>query len=265
MTMTLLQACGGSDSPPTSDLPSPQEPEPSPSTGAFPDPFVRGSFVHDFIVGPSLFRSGITIASGIITQDLDSGAITTIDTITLSADGIVDNIAGDASYAIGRWVAGVATGLSADPTTTTTLGDSDVVHYIVFNLPSAFPASGNYDCTLDAATAPTRAYTGIGSEAPTTGIASAGDEPVTLIFGADGAHTGGAFNITVGDSIVPVPLPDFIIREPQFLQVGNITPFAAVIDAGSGNYALAVGYEVVVPLSGYYHGMAHLSCNAVAP
>ena len=127
-----------------------------------------------------------------------AGALTTIDSNVLSGSTSVKEIAGDATYAMGRWAAGTVTTSSGATILTGT--DNRAYHYIAINVPSAFPATGSLACSAGAFTSPT--YTG-GGVTGTTGTATGS---ATLIFGAGGATVGGSVNVTSAGSAGSVAL-----------------------------------------------------------
>ncbi|KAF7962650.1 hypothetical protein AWV80_19095 [Cupriavidus sp. UYMU48A] len=126
-------------------------------------------------------------------QAADSGAVTVINSTTLTGDTSTREISGDAGFAMGRWAKGTVT---APGGTRALDGVSNAAyHYVLLNGFPAFPADAAYNCDAGKFTAPTyiggtnvaaSAYTGT-----TTGAS-------TLVFSDDGAAVGVNLTATAG-------------------------------------------------------------------
>ena len=184
LVLVLLQGCGGGGN----DAPaSPEQPAPAPSDAPPPEtqgplpllendgsvsaPFVRTDRSRYMLIsaGGSSFDA-LTDA-----EQADSGAMTRLNATRLGGDSVTGEIAGDASFAMGRWVKGTVTGATGAETLTG--GNDHSYHYAAYNIPASFPATGDYRCGAnpDFATPPTRVSAS--GSGPDGGGISTGDFP----------------------------------------------------------------------------------------
>jgi hypothetical protein len=287
LASALLQACGGGDGGDTvataptgstangngDSATTTTQPAASGDQGSVSAPFaVTADLSRYMIFSPSGSKFGGLTA----TSQAASGAITDLETtnssITFSDSGVTKDIAGDASYALGRWVTGTITTASGtyDPNTQVLVlilpGQSNVLpgtdqgsyHYAAYNILASLPTAGNYACALQSSTTPTS-----GGSASTGSVSST----IALNFDDAGAHLTGNVNVTVGGETVAASVPSSITSPSSlsgsglFLAQGTGT-MVQVADAGNGNYALMVAYAAKLTSGSLYQGIAHMSCTA---
>jgi len=264
LTLALLQACGG-DGGDSGSASSPTgggggtTPPASGDQGSVSAPFVVNAQGRFMVFATSAASMGPLTS----VQQTDSGAVVSLsgyNTVSLSGNTLIKDIAGDASYAIGRWVQGTATIPSVGPVELTG-ADSPSYHYAVYNVPASFPATGSYTCVLQSATTPTLL---VGGRGPETGSVSS--QGVGLRFDSAGANLSGSLTITAGgesvtaDMPTPMPNPTSLVASGQYYNGSGNLP--QVTDAGNGSYGLMVGYAAQMASGAPYQGVAYMSCTA---
>lgn len=191
----------------------------------------------------------------------DSGAMTRLGANALSGASQTVNIAGDANFALGRWVSGTVTRSSGADTLTG--DDAQSYHYVAFNGVAALPASGDVNCAGGVFTEPT--YAAGSTTADKKGSASGA---ASVTFGADGGSVQGSINVTVGGETVSVKLPAAITQASATQFAGSMLGGGAgtaltLADAGNGTYALVVAYTAQLQSGARYTGLARLACSSV--
>ena len=301
LTMTLLQACGGGSGDGNAGVTPPPgggdtggnggdsttPPVTGGDEGSVSAPFAwtdSGSSYYMLFsqnvtsAGPlrteldpgGLFCPEVACSRGPIVQTA-SGALARVSQFSVAFTGntgdspfVTKNIAGDANYALGRWVQGtvVQSTLAAGVISTTVLPGTDEgsYHYVAYNIPASFPATGNYACALQSGTTPTR----VSGSGPDTGAFSG--DALALSFDAGGAHPSGALSISIGNETLTTSLPTRMVASASLGITGEFLangPGAAaqVADAGSGGYALAVGVTAQSANGALYRGIAYLRCS----
>jgi hypothetical protein len=258
--LLLLQACGGGGG--GGDNPNP------PNPGDFNAFFQPGSAARFMLVSPTGLSSG-TLTSNNTRQAAD-GAMTMLGGNQLTGNYTVQDIAGHASFATGRWTKGsVALGTGTDILTGT---DGRAYHYIAYRGVSALPS---YDifCRDGTFTIPT--YTGGGNRAALTGTSAGGS--VGIVFGDGSGELSGFAIIRVdanGEYASTFPYPKQKIDSPSsMISTGfsdSGSSFAAQLIDGGGIsfgslspnvYALAIAYSVVMPSGARYIGTGRLDCG----
>lgn len=283
LMLALLQGCGGggdSDAPASPEQPSPVTPDEPPALtidndGNVSAPFTRTDFSRYMLISPRASDFGLLTD----VAQADSGALLRLNVTRFSDSSATREIAGDASYALGRWVQGTVT----DLTGTQTLPGSDdrSYHYAAYNIPARFPATGDYLCAPQIATLPTRASgTGVDTGFLGTGLCfSAGGEVeakwgcpydrTRFEFNDAGAHflSGHWMYVTADHESVLVLMPD-LIASPDSLATsgefldGGTGAAVQITDAGDGNYAIVMAYAAKFESGALYHGVARMSCTA---
>jgi len=235
---------------------------PPPATGndqgSVSAPFVATSPSRYMLDYQNGWSNGVLVGTEQATSGAIVGLTRSSDAVSLSGSSATKDIAGDASYALGRWVTGtVTTASGADQLTGT---DDRSYHYAAYNILASFPATGSYACTLQSATTPTR----VSGSGAMTGVV---DGAINLSFDATGANLSGAMTVTVGAETVTAGVPTSIGSPTSLAATGqfyanNTGTGVQVADAGNGNYALMVAYAAKLANTSLYHGIARLSCAA---
>jgi hypothetical protein len=235
--------------------------------------FARGDASRYILLNPLGQSSGQLSSS---TQAAD-GAMTALNGNQLSGNYAVQNIAGDASFAIGRWVQGTVTTTTGADTLTGT--DGRAYHYIAYQALSAFPSTPlqcggsesfttppafQCDSMLCAAPFPPPTYTSGNSKAALTGSSVSGTAAISF-SGGQGTLTG---SVTVGANgeTATQALPG-TLSSPSAMNLTGLStsgPYtgAQLADAGNGAYALVVQFAAVTPSGARYIGVGRLPCTS---
>lgn len=250
--LSLLQACGGDgdgEAPAPAALIAPAAKAP----GAVSAKFVANENARSIL----LSKREQSILSAVPTEQADSGAMVRIGSRTLSGAQQTVDIAGDAHFALGRWVKGT---LTQDTTSVTLQGkDHESYHYIVYNRLAALPLEGQLQCKSVAATTPTSVSETQQKVGAPTGSAS-------VSFDTNGAAVEGTMQVRAGAESATVSLATKI-KNPAYMSVtGNMFangPGAAVVLANQGGAVpgLAVGYRAQLPGGDLYLGVASFVCT----
>ena len=256
----LLQACGGggggSDdaaaAPPPAAAPAPSGPANSGSVSAS---FVAGATPRYLLNGVGSFRSGPATP---FTQDA-SGAVLALGGNTLTGQTAVQQIGGDASFAMGRWVAGTVTTASGAETLTGT--DNRAYHYVLYNPLVALPVTGSLTCDAGTFTAPT--FDSGSSGAPTTGSATG---QASLSFSADGASVTGSIAVSAGSGNGSVGLNASVTSPSSTVYTGAYFSNGAgsgvtVADGGAGAYQVLGNYRAKTADGTGYIGAYRFLCK----
>ena len=188
-----------------------------------------------------------------------SGAVLKLDDAVLSGQTAVQDIRGDASFAMGRWVAGTLTTSSGSETLTGK--DNRNYHYVVYNLPDAYPASASLSCDAGTFTAPSR--DGGSSSGPLTGSTSGN---ASLSFAADGATVSGKLTVTAGSGSGSASLNTTGVK----LGVTSITggfigggggAGVQVAEGADGTYQIVGAYRAKTGDGTGYIGVYRFSCK----
>lgn len=192
-----------------------------------------------------------------------SGAVTTLSGNVLSDDGVVIEVSGDPTYAMGRWVAGTVTHDGGVEKLSGT--DNRAYHYIAVNAPAQFPKTGALNCDAGMFTTPT--YQDIGGSGTHANSGTATGS-ATLSFGASGAVIAGVVNVSVSGSTGATSLASTTetVAEPAFTSNyfvgGDSKAVVQIGDAGGGAFHLAVGYRTKLTNGAEYIGVARFRCAA---
>jgi len=244
--LTLLQACGG-------DSDGDDGPRGSKSSAPVSARFGGNENARSLL----LAKDAQSFGSAVPTEQADNGAMVRIGSKTLSGARQTLDIAGDAHFALGRWVKGT---LTRDNETVTLQGkDHESYHYIVYNRLAALPLEGQLKCKSVAATTPTSASDTQRKVGLPSGSAN-------VSFDANGAAVQGTLQLNSGNDSASVSLSTKI-QDPTSMSVtGRMFangPGAAVVLANQGDAVpgLVVGYRVHLPGGEPYIGVARFVCS----
>lgn len=260
--LSLLQACGGGDS--SGGGANSKALAPAASAAEEPATADIGTVSARFVSNENtrsmlLSAGGQSAGSDGATEQTDSGAMVRLGSKTLSGTRQTVDIAGDAHFALGRWVRGTATQTSG--TRTLKGQDSDSHHYLTYHALTELPASGRLQCTTVAATAPTLLFGSYAQVGSASGSAS-------ISFDANGAVIQGAMEVRVGEESARVNLFTHTEQAGYMHLTGQLLangPGAAIAlaDQDSGIPGLVVGYKAQLPSGALYNGVARLACTSV--
>lgn len=266
LSIALLQACGGGGGGDGGAAPAASTSNSgsgatgtaaSADSGSVSAKFVAGAASRYQLAGVSVQTFGGLSAS----VQSASGAMTTLGTNVLSGSSVTKDISGDATYAMGRWVAGTVTRSSGSETLSGT--DNRAYHYIALNSPAQFPTTGTLSCDAGTFTTPTYQSGGSGTS-PSTGSATGS---ATLSFGAGGASVGGAVNVAASGSAGAATLNTTITSTTSTVITGAYLGGGAgaavqIGDAGGGAFLVAAGYAATLANGARYIGVAKFRCAA---
>ena len=269
LSIALLQACGGGgggDGDGGASIAPVGVAEPAPVSGgtpATPASANTGAVSAPFVAGTTP-RYQLTFPDGQSFGRLDSfvqassGAMTTLGGTVLSGDSASKEIAGDATFAMGRWAKGTVTRSSGAETLTGT--DNRAYHYLAVNALAAFPASGAKTCDAGVFTAPTYASGGASTSATGTASGSA-----SLVFGASGAAVTGVVNVTAAGASGSASLNGTAQGVNSVAITGAYLSSGAgaaiqIGDAGNDAYIVAATYSAVLANGARYIGVAKFRC-----
>jgi len=190
-------------------------------------------------------------------EQADSGAVVRLGSTSLSGAHQTVDIAGDAHFALGRWVRGTV----SRTTGSTTLDgkDTDSYHYLAYNGLAELPNTGELQCTIQAATAPTALFDNNATVGTVSGSAR-------ISLDDDGAHINGTLQVSAGAESATLNL-DHDLDDPTGIsskgQLYGSGPGTAVGLADQGNAVpgLVVWYRAQLPGGSRYNGVARLTCT----
>lgn len=262
----MLQACGGggnngggvgipTTAPSVGNSGSDGQPAAptSADSGSVSAPFNRGASARYQLFGPGSQSFGALSDSA----QAASGAMTKLNDNVLSGKSATNEIAGDASFALGRWTAGTVTRTSGAETLTGT--DARAYHYVAINALTALPTTGTPKCDAGVFTAPTY-VAGSGAQGAGTTSGSA-----TLAFDSQGAAVGGTLTVAVAGATTTVNL-NSQVKSPMSTPITgalfNAGTGAAIQLGASGDdaYVLAIGYAATMPSGARFQGVAKFRC-----
>lgn len=223
-------------------------------SGSVSAPFSRGERARYQLLGVGAQSFGLLSQS----EQAPGGAMTRLNDNTLTGTSATKEIAGDASFTIGRWAAGIVTRGSGAETLTGT--DNRAYHYVAVNELKALLKSGGTTCDAGVFTSPT--YVSGGSAEASSGSATGN---ATLAFGDTGAAIAGSVKVTVGGAVGTVNF-DTVVGSPSSTSItgrflSNGAGAAVTLgDHGGNAYAIAVGYAATLPSGAKYQGIAKFRC-----
>ena len=267
-----LTACGGGGdggSDPGPGTPPPVAPpvtppgSTTPTTGLTTDgsvsaPFVRGTRSQGIFLNVPYAAFGRLDA---LTQSPE-GAVTALDDNSLALPGTVRDIQGDASFAMGRWTAGIANiWVPSTPTVTLTEAGSDAFHYVTFNRPERLPTTGTLTCGLVAFTPPS--YGG-GSSVSSGDFRGQITGTATMSFSSMGAAVGLTLNITTPSSSISKSVSTTISAPDSMPDLRDPGSNADVVFVGLGtdgaSYDVVGGYVLGLASGARYAGVIRFRC-----
>lgn len=218
--------------------------------------------------GPNAFDTQIIFKPITQSEQAAGGAMVRLNDIALTGNSATQNINGNASFALGRWVTGTVTRGSGNNEVLT--GDyTRTYHYLAFNEVPNIPRDGTPPLTCDSGvfTTPTYLDSGTG-DTPISGTATGS---ATISFSDSGASINGSIRVTAGNGAGTVPLgSSFPLNAPYAWQsifsTNNTTgPWSVSFMLGDGDsnrtMMIAVKYiAVMLPSRARYIGVAKLSC-----
>jgi hypothetical protein len=234
-----------------------------------------GAASRFILIDPSGQNSGPLVSS----QQIGDGAMTALNGYVLSGayngggtgtpfgslgDNVlsypytIQDIVGDASFAIGRWARGSVTFGSGAPDTLTGT-DGRAYHYIVYQEASAFPGRVLY-CAGGNFTTPT--YTDGGNGAALTGTSVSGEAAIVFTNGTGNGWVQISANVNgeTANAIFQTMLLAPFSMSATNLGTNGSGVTVQLTDAGHGAYALATAFAAVTPSGAHYIGVGRLNC-----
>ncbi len=270
-SVSVLSACGGGggaagNSGTSGNNPgNTQSSVPSPS-GSVSANFVPNGNTPQFILSTSY---GIQAIGGLATAPVQvSGVVTTLGKYSFSGSpAVAQDVAGDANFAMGRWVWGTVSDTSTTPSTVLDMmnasyaSDTFTWHYLLLNNASAWPSSGTMTCDNGVFTKPT-VTAGVTTAPVTTGSLAtlsftlAGISKATLGFTlttTDGSASNVAnFSANLGyGSMVSV----------HGVGAGASDTWILLSDGGSGAIRINGLYSTALPNGNTYQGVFSFKCQ----
>ncbi|MGF6347434.1 hypothetical protein [Variovorax sp. W2I14] len=221
--------------------------------------------------GPDAFDTGILFEPLTQSEQATNGAMVRLNDATLTGNGATQNINGDASFAIGRWVTGTAT-LGPGKNYVLTGDYKRTYHYLAFNAVPYIPPWDNAPpliCSTGAFTTPTHLDSGP-SNAPLNGTATGS---AAISFNHGEAHITGAIKVMAGDEAGTVPfstgdhpLNSSLSWQSAFSTDNTTGRWSVSFMLGDGEIygtkMIAIKYiAVMLPSRARYTGVASLSCR----
>lgn len=265
--MLSLAACGGDDADDAGvDASGGLTGAAAPNTGKAAAAFVVGPNARSVVAGLGTFSSSNLAAQGNRFVQAADGAVTTLGSFSLNDTTTVDEISGDATFAMGRWSRGRVVGGSRDLLLGGQNGRS--YHYLAYNALPATAATTARTCDAgtftaaslwDSGTVP--AATTVGT---TTGSAVLTWVPATATTTAS-ASVRLTFTTTANGSSQPASYDVALTDFGAFSAVGRYLaqgPGVGVVLGDAGNGAVMVGalYRVTLPNGLTYEGLMKFKC-----
>ncbi|MDB5998627.1 MAG: hypothetical protein JWP52_326 [Rhizobacter sp.] len=230
------------------------------STGSISAPFVPNAQARYVFFGRNDGASGPLNSPGTYNQDV-GGAVTALGLTEISGDIAVNDMRGDATFAMGRWSRGHVNGVNLDTDLTGTDGRS--YHYLVYNGLTAFPAASTRTCDAGVFTAPSQASGVTVADGSTLGTTTGA---ATLVFSSAGARVGVTFTTTANGESNNASFATTIVDLAQY---GNATGDYLAQRAGAnfvlgnaGNGAVMVGvtYRIGLSNNAIFEGVMKFRC-----
>lgn len=259
LSLSLLQACGGGGSgdddanPAAFGQQAAATGQPAANTGSVSARFLSNENTRYLLLSPRMQSLG----RGTPSEQADSGAMVRMGSKSLSGSHQTVDIAGNAHFALGRWLKGTLT--SSSETYALDGKDHESYHYIVYNSLTELPTEGRLQCTTVAATAPTAlsdTHEKLGAASGSTSVS----------FDNSGAAIQGSVQVRVGAQSAAVDLSRSITEVHQVAVKGLMFANGAgaamtLTDQGTGIPGLVVGYRAQLPGGTLYNGVARFECT----
>jgi hypothetical protein len=217
--------------------------------------FAKGSAPRYQFVG----ISQQTIGSADTLEQLGTGGVVTLNGNTLTgATQAVADVAGDATFALGRWSKGTATTSSGSALLESTVNNA--YHYVVYNALAAFPASGSYSCDAGKFTSPSLV------NGPSSVYFGKATGTAAISFSAAGASMDVAITATAGSQQGTVSVTGRPFSSPTMTAItgayfGSGQGMGLTIgDAGNGKVRIVAGFTVSAGTSDY-RGVGTFVCS----
>jgi hypothetical protein len=215
------------------------------------------------IMGPTFTDYGSLGAS----QQDAGGAMTTLGANVLSGDYAVQDITGDASFAMGRWVKGSVT-LNGGGTDTLTGTDGRTYHYLAYIAYKAqyWPPGVFWTCNEGGHfTTPT--YTSGGSHAALTGTSVTASATESSYFA--GYIFPGSLTVNANGETANVAFPNVSVTTAgspmTHIENGNGSGVGMqLVGPGSANpdlWMMVIQYAALMPSGARYIGLGYLDCQ----
>jgi len=233
--------------------------------GGISAPFQFGNASRYMLISPTSTSIGGSLTGA---QQDANGIMTTIGGYQLSGDYAAQDIAGDANFAIGRWVQGTVTFSTSAMTTTTTLTSTgaSAYHYIAYQWPGTLPSAASLHCAGGNFTIPTYASGG-GSKATPAHIGTAASGTADIAFSNGTATLSGLLTVNANGETANLTLNNTLGLTPSALTVsGTVLSISGsgaafqLADEGNGTYGLAIMYILPMPSGASYIGVGRLDC-----
>lgn len=263
-----LSACGGggSDTNSSNDGSNNNQGGSDSNGGGTADQGNQGSASAPFVAGANsryLLLSSLATSFGVLAspqQSSTDGAVTAVGGYQLS-NPVVQGIAGDASFAIGRWVKGSVASSSGTATIT---NDKTSYHYLAYQAFSSFPSPNTQNCTVSNFTTPSNIAGP--ATAAALGTSVTGTSVTLTVSSATAATLTGSITVNANNETASLSLPTNSLAPASMGNSGQILSSGAgtlvqVADVGNGSYGLAVMFRANMPSGASYVGVARLTCS----
>lgn len=264
ISAVFLSGCGGgssSSTPAQSTSSTPVVGTKTVRTGTVAAKYVAGNaprYIALQITGQSL--------GSLVTVNVESasGAITNLNTLSLSGDITdIQDIAGTANWAMGRWFRGTIDATATTAATTLSF-DNSSLHYFVGNSLSVLPLSGNYACTGFNGTYPSLISWPSNTSTPESFGRASGT--ATLSFSGLGGNLSTDLTVKIGSVSGNALFQGTIAATNSTIVKGGFYGSGSgaaltLFDAGGGKVQAVQGYKIVVSNGATYQGIATWTCS----
>ena len=215
----------------------------------------RGTTARYLLLGTSLQSTGALETL----EQQPTGGVVAMNAHTLTGPDLsVADIAGDETFAQGRWVKGTA--LAAGSTSTLGGARNAAYHYVVHLAGTHFPAGGTLRCDAGTFTRPTVISN---PSAPALGVATGS---AALSFNDAGAVVDVSLTATAGHRTGTVSTIGRTIAPGASAVTGNFFSqgdgmMLTLGDSGNGKFRIIAAYEVTAGGDAAYRGIATFLCT----
>ncbi len=197
-------------------------------------------------------------------EQLPDGSVVSLNgNLLTGSDRSVLNLAGNSSWAQGRWAKGNA--LVSGKSSVLGAARNDAIHYVVYSAPKPYPATGNFTCDSGTFTAPNVVDAGTGDAFGTaSGKATLSFSNGMPFLGIAVTATAGARQATVAtESLRGIPGDGTIFAGGFDMVFGSDRHDGFMLtigDGGNGKYRIVAGYQVTHKGASYL-GVASFLCG----